>query len=130
MRASMMHETIIRLVLVMRRVFIFLNDVFSSLLVPDRSFRRACLDLIWLPKLRIFLSTQGKNSVKLVLPVYHRGTIMAILKMMLTERLQAISMLVSFCLSLYSLTVNLPTSQSSNGEARLRLRSRWRNLFK
>ena len=58
----------------------------------------------------------------------HRGVIMARLKKMLTERLQAISVFVSFCLSLYSLTVNLPMSQSSNGEARLRLRRRWRNF--
>ena len=57
---------------------------------------------------------------------------MAKLKMMLTERLQAISVLVSFCLSLYSLVVNLPLpmSQSSNGEAILRLRRRCRNLFR
>ena len=52
------------------------------------------------------------------------------LKMMLTERLQAISVLVSFCLSLYSPVVNLPMSQSSNGEAILRLRRICRNLFR
>ena len=52
------------------------------------------------------------------------------LKMMLTARLQPISIFVSFCLSFYSLIENLPLSQSSKGHPIFILRRRCRNLFK
>ena len=46
----MTHEKTIRMVDVMSRVLMLSNDLSSSFLVTDRSFRMACLDLIWKPE--------------------------------------------------------------------------------
>ena len=49
---SMMHERIIKLVLVMRRMLMLDKDSSSSCLVPDTILSSACLFLIWIPEIK------------------------------------------------------------------------------